>query len=69
VCLKPPGFESDLTVTTSVRTLAEIWRGLRPLGSEMRAGRLRLEGEARLRRAFPKSLLLSAFAPIERRRS
>jgi DNA-binding HxlR family transcriptional regulator len=68
VCLKPPGFETDLTVTTTVRTLAEIWRGLRPLGSEMRAGRLRLEGEARLRRAFPSSLLLSAFAPVERRR-
>jgi DNA-binding HxlR family transcriptional regulator len=67
VCLKPPGFETDLTVTTSVRTLAEIWRGLRPLGPEIRAGRLRLEGEASLRRVFPSSLLLSAFARIERR--
>jgi len=67
VCLKPPGFETDLTVTTNVRTLAEIWRGIRRLGPEMRAGRLRLEGGARLRRAFPSSLLLSAFAPIERR--
>jgi DNA-binding HxlR family transcriptional regulator len=69
VCLKPPGFDTDLTVTTSVRTLAEIWRGLRRMGTEMKAGRLRLEGEGRLRRAFPSSLLLSAFAPIERRRT
>ena len=68
VCLKPPGYESDLTVTTSVRTMAEIWRGLRPMGLEMRAGRLRLDGAAPLRRAFPSWLLLSAFAPIERRR-
>jgi DNA-binding HxlR family transcriptional regulator len=67
VCVKPPGFDTDLTVTTSVRTLAEIWRGLRRIGPEMRAGRLRLEGEARLRRAFPNCLLLSSFASIERR--
>jgi DNA-binding HxlR family transcriptional regulator len=66
VCLKPPGFETDLTVTTSVRTLAEIWRGLRPVGPEMRSGRLRLEGDARLRRVFPSCLLLSAYASIER---
>jgi DNA-binding HxlR family transcriptional regulator len=68
VCLKPPGFETDLTVTTSVRTLAEIWRGLRSLGPEVRAGRLRLEGEPALCRAFPKSLLLSVFASVERSR-
>lgn len=68
VCLRPPGFDSDLTVTTSVRTLAEVWRGLRNLGLEMRAGRVRLEGDAKLRRAFPDLLLLSAFASIERRR-
>lgn len=66
VCLKPPGFDIDLAITTSVRTLAEIWRGLRPLVPEIRAGRLRLEGAARLRRAFPSWLLLSAFAAIER---
>lgn len=66
VCLKPPGFEIDLAVTTSVRTLAEIWRGLRPMGPEIRAGHLRLEGAARLRRAFPGWLLLSAFAGTAR---
>jgi DNA-binding HxlR family transcriptional regulator len=68
VCLKPPGFATDLTVTTSVRTLAEIWRGLRPVGPELRAGRLRLEGAIGLRRAFPRCLLLSAFASVERPR-
>lgn len=68
VCLKPPGFETDLTVTTAVRTLAEVWRGLRRIGPEIRAGRIRLEGAAALRRAFPGALLLSAFAPVERRR-
>ena len=64
VCLKPPGFDVDLTVTTSVRTLAEVWRGLRPLAQEIRSGRILLEGPAKLRRAFPSWLLLSVFAPI-----
>lgn len=66
VCLKPPGFETDLTVTTSVRILAEIWRGLRPLGPEISAGRVLVEGESRLRRAFPGTLRLSAFARVPR---
>jgi DNA-binding HxlR family transcriptional regulator len=68
VCLKPPAFEVDLVVETSVRVLAEIWRGLRPIGQEIRAGRLRLEGSSTLRRAFPDWLLLSVYAPIKRRR-
>jgi len=68
VCLKPPGFEPDLTVTTSVRVLAEIWRGLRPLSAELRGGRVRVEGAVALKRAFPRWLLLSAYAPIERPR-
>jgi len=66
VCLKRPGFDVDLAVTTTVRTLAEIWRGLRAMGPEIRAGRLRLEGAPALRRAFPGCLLLSTFAKVER---
>jgi DNA-binding HxlR family transcriptional regulator len=66
VCLKPPGFDSDLTVTTSVRVMAEVWRGLRPLSAELRCGRMRLEGATSLKRAFPRWLLLSIFAPVER---
>src|SRR5262245_22549493 len=67
VCLKPPGFAVDLTVYCSVRVLAEIWRGLRPIGAEIAAGRVRLEGKAELRRVFPKWLLLSAYASIRRK--
>lgn len=68
VCLKHPGFEPDLVVTAGVRVLAEIWRGLRPLGAEIEAGRLRIEGQSALKRAFPRWLMLSAYAGIERRR-
>jgi DNA-binding HxlR family transcriptional regulator len=68
VCLKPPAFETDLIVRGSVRVLAEIWRGLRPLDQEIRARRVCLEGRSALRRAFPNWLLLSVYAPIERKR-
>ena len=68
VCLKHPGFDPDVTVTSSVRVLAEVWRGIRAVGTEMKAGRLRLEGAPALRRAFPRWLMLSAYAGIERKR-
>jgi DNA-binding HxlR family transcriptional regulator len=66
VCLKPPGLETDLVVSTRVRALAEVWRGLRPLQAAIRAGDVRLRGHSALRRAFPKWLLLSAYAHIRR---
>lgn len=66
VCLQHPGFDEDLLVTTPVRTLAEVWRGLRPLGPEIRAGRIALQGKAALRRAFPGWLLLSVYAGVKR---
>ncbi|HEX7082397.1 MAG TPA: helix-turn-helix domain-containing protein [Gammaproteobacteria bacterium] len=68
VCLKDPGFEVDVTVSTTVRVLAEVWRGVRAIGDELRAGRLRIAGSPRHCRAFPRWLLLSAYASIKRER-
>ncbi|MEZ5498633.1 MAG: helix-turn-helix domain-containing protein [Steroidobacteraceae bacterium] len=66
VCLKNPGHEIDLAVVTPVRLLAEVWRGLRPLRAEIASGRMRLNGNPALCKAFPDWLLLSAFAKVER---
>lgn len=66
VCLKSPGYETDLVVSTRVRVFAEVWRGLRPLKSAIRGGDIRLTGHSALRRAFPNWLLLSAYAHIRR---
>ena len=68
VCLKPTGHAVDLTVRCRVRTLAEVWRGLRPLKAAIRMGAIELRGAGALRKSFPSWLLLSAYAPIERRR-
>jgi DNA-binding HxlR family transcriptional regulator len=66
VCLKSPGYETDLVVSTRVRVLAEVWRGLKPLKSAIRGGDIQLTGHSALRRAFPNWLLLSAYAHIRR---
>jgi DNA-binding HxlR family transcriptional regulator len=68
VCLKDPGFESTVRIVTRVRVLAEVWRGLRVLRDEIRAGRLQVQGNAEARRAFAGWLRLSVFAPIRRAR-
>ena len=68
VCLKHPGYGIDLHVRTTVRVLAESWRGIRSVRDEIRSGSIGLDGKASLRRAFPNWLLLSAYASIPRMR-
>ncbi len=68
MCLKHPGFETDLLVRAPLRRFVEAWRGFRDLRAEIRAGRIRLAGHSALRRAFPDWLLLSSLAPYERQR-
>jgi hypothetical protein len=68
VCLKDPGYEATIRVLTRVRVLAEVWRGIRSLKQELRAGSIELQGATAHRRAFPDWLRLSVFAPIKRAR-
>jgi len=68
VCLKDPGHETTVRVFTRVRVLAEVWRGIRSLRQEVRAGSIQLQGSTAHRRAFPDWLLLSVYAPIKRER-
>lgn len=68
VCVKPTGFDVDLRVITRVQTLAEVWRGLRPIRPEIANGRIQLEGKTALKRSFPKWLLFSIFAKTKRKR-
>ena len=68
VCVKSTGFNVDLRVTTRVQTLAEVWRGIRPIQTEIARGRIILEGNTALKRAFPKWLLFSVFAKTKRKR-
>lgn len=68
MCLKDPGFDTDLLIEADLRTFVEAWRGFRRLDGEIRAGRIRLIGPRVLQRAFPEWLLLSALSVHPRQR-
>lgn len=66
MCLKDPGFDVDLRVTSDIRVFIEAWRGFRDLRSEIRAGRIRLSGPRDLRQRFPRWLRLHVLAEVPR---
>ena len=68
MCLKHPGYETDLLVTADLREFVETWRGFRDLATEIRERRIKLSGPRNLTEAFSRWLLLSTLAPYERRR-
>lgn len=67
MCLKYPGYETDLHVKADMRRFVEAWRGFRDLETEIRAGRIRLTGPKAMRSAFSGWMLLSGLAPYRRR--
>lgn len=67
MCLKHPGYDTDLLVKADIRRFVEAWRGLRDLRTEIEAKRVRLSGTPAHVRAFPDWLLLSSLAPHTRR--
>ncbi len=67
MCVKHPGYETDLFVRADLRIFVETWRGFRDLRSEIRASRIRLSGARELKKAFPDWLMLSMFAHIDRK--
>jgi DNA-binding HxlR family transcriptional regulator len=62
LCGFDPGFEVDLFVTGSLRSMTTIWMGLSTVGREVEAGRLELLGDPRIARAMQQWLGLSPFA-------
>lgn len=67
LCNFDPGFEVDLLVTSSLKTMTAIWMGLTRLGAEVEAGRVRLDGDPAVSRSMQVLLKLSPFAPVTRR--
>ena len=66
VCDADPGYPVALTVTASLRTLVEIWRGDLGWPEALRSGRVTLQGPRSLRRALPSWFTLSVFAQVTR---
>lgn len=62
LCSVDPGFEVDLYVTTDLRSMTEIWMGLKTVARARDEGRLQLSGSRKLEESFQIWLGLSPFA-------
>jgi DNA-binding HxlR family transcriptional regulator len=65
ICMKDPGHEVDVYVSSSIRTMAEIWMGKLKIPKALDEGDLVLDGPRDLGKNFLKSLKLSFFASTE----
>lgn len=66
VCNVDPGYEVDVTVTSDVRSLYQVWIGRVPLEDAVRAHTLTFDGRRELVQQMPDVLQLSPIAPIVR---
>ena len=64
VCLKDPGFEVDLTLTTDLRTLTAVWMGDTTIMNAMRENKVVVEGSPHLRKNIAVWLGSSYFADV-----
>jgi DNA-binding HxlR family transcriptional regulator len=69
LCQVDPGFDVDLFVECSLRTMTMIWMGLTTVRAELDAGRLELSGDKALARSMQQWLGLSPFAKEKNRRA
>lgn len=66
LCITDPGFEVDLFVATSSRTVTLVWYGDIALGRAIDDGLIELHGPRRLCTAFPSWLQLNLLAGVPR---
>lgn len=64
VCLTDPGFDVDVTVTSDLASLYEVWLGKLPLRDAMRGGSVAFDGPRALTRRMPDVLQLSPVAGL-----
>jgi DNA-binding HxlR family transcriptional regulator len=69
ICTTDPGYEVDLVVETTLRTMTAIWMGMATLRAETEAGRVSVEGAPGLARSMDRWLGLSPFAKERSRRA
>lgn len=67
LCNFDPGYELDLQIRSSLRSMTAIWMGLLSIRDAANAGELDLEGDPSIARTMPDWLGLSIFAKVPRR--
>lgn len=65
VCLKDPGYEVDLNISTDLRSLTAAWMGHSTLNKEIKAERIRLTGSSQLKRHINKWLGTNYYAGVK----
>ena len=66
VCLSDPGYDIDVTITSDLASLYEVWLGRRPLKQALREGSVVFDGSPALARRMPSVLRLSPVADLVR---
>lgn len=66
LCIKPPGFDSDLVVRADLAAFYSVWLGRETLESTVRSRTVAIEGPPRLVRDFPRWLQWSPMAETVR---
>jgi DNA-binding HxlR family transcriptional regulator len=69
LCATNPGFEVDLYVKSSLRSMTAVWMGLSTVQKEIDAGQIELIGDRELARSMQQWLGLSTFAKEKKRLS
>ena len=67
LCGVDPGYEIDLYVRSSLRSMTAVWMGLSTLRAEVEAGNIELTGDKTMARSMHEWLGLSPFAKEQRR--
>lgn len=67
LCGFDPGYEIDLLVTSSLKTMTALWMGFVSVRQEIENGQIRLAGDPRIASAMQQWLGLSPFATEPRR--
>lgn len=66
LCIKDPGFDVDLYVSSHLRTMVQIWLGHQTIRQALREEKLKLDGSRKDIKAFESWFALSVFAPSGR---
>jgi hypothetical protein len=64
VCLSDPGFDVNVTVTSDVATLYQVWLGRMPLKDALRCGAIAFDGSPTFVRRMPAILMFSPAMPL-----
>lgn len=66
VCDFDPGYDVAVSISSSLLTLAQVWRGDLGWSDALRSGSLEVQGPESMRRAVPSWFTLSSFAGVPR---